>query len=72
MSYEVFQRKVNALVAKANQGITNPNECTKVRFHHDEETGKHYANCSNGTTIIGNSVSPRMAVKWGSGHMAYA
>lgn len=71
MAFEVFQDRVTALVRKANIGVPQEKHI-KVRFHHDEETGKHYANCSNGTTIIGNSVSPRMAVKWGSGHMAYA
>lgn len=61
MSYEVFQRKVNALIVKAGGGIN-------VRFSTDSDKGKHYANCSDGTTIIGSDSCLRVSVKWGSGH----
>lgn len=65
MSYEVFRRKVNALIRKAGGGIN-------VRFSTDPEKGKHYANCSDGTTIIGNEISLRVSVLWGSGHQSVA
>lgn len=65
MSYEVFRRKVNALIAKAGGGIS-------VRFSTDTDKGKHYAYCSNGTTIIGNLSCLKVTVHWGSGHQAMA
>lgn len=64
MSYEVFQRKVNALIAKAGGGIS-------VIFSTDDE-GKHYANCSDGTTIIGSNSCLKVTVRWGSGHQSIA
>lgn len=65
MSYEVFRRKVNALVVRAGGGIT-------VRFHNDTEKGRFFANCSDGTTIIGNPASLKVSVRFGSGHQAVA
>lgn len=62
MSYEVFQQKVNALVKRVGGGL-------KVRFSHDE--GKHYARCSDGTVIIGNSLATKVMVRWGSGHTSH-
>lgn len=65
MSYEVFRRKVNALVNRAGGNIT-------VRFHNDTEKGRFFANCSDGTTIIGNPTSLKVSVRFGSGHQAVA
>ena len=65
MSYEVFRRKVKALIQKAGGHID-------VRFSSDPDKGKFFANCSDGTTIIGNSTSLRVAVRWGSGHQSVA
>lgn len=65
MTYDVFQNIVFNLVKKA--GV----KPESVRFSTDTEKGKHYANC-DGVTIIGNSASLKMTVKWGSGHMAMA
>lgn len=65
MSYEVFRRKVNALIRKAGGGID-------VRFSTDLEKGKHYADCSDGTMIIGNEVCHKVSVRWGSGHQSIA
>ena len=64
MPYEVFQHRVN--------GIVNRMKCVKptVNFSHDDESGKHYARFSDGTTIIGNTIAKKVAVKWGSGHMS--
>lgn len=64
MSYEVFRRKVNALIRKV-EGVS-------VKFYIDNENGKYYANCSDGTTIIGNSSSLKVSVRWGSGHIGMA
>lgn len=61
MSYEVFRRKVNALIAKTGGGV-------KVKFSADDDKGTHYANLSDGTTIIGNNTSFKVTVRWGSGH----
>ena len=66
MSYEVFQQRVNRLV----NGIKGAKPT--VNFRHDAECGKHYANFSDGTTIIGNTVAKNVMVKWGSGHSATA
>lgn len=63
MSYESFKNKVNALIARVG-GLT-------VNFNEDPEKGKFFANCSDGTTIIGNSVNLKVTVRWGSGHTAY-
>jgi len=65
MSYEVFRRRVNALIVRAGGGI-------KVRFSEDTEKGKFFANCSDGTTIIGNPSSLKVTVQYGSGHQAMA
>lgn len=64
MSYEVFQKRVNALIRRMN----GPKPT--VSFHHDSEHGKHYADFSDGTTIIGNTIAKNVMVKWGSGHRA--
>lgn len=66
MSYEVFQNRVNALVSRMNGSKPT------VHFRHDAERGKHYANFSDGTTIIGNTIAKNVMVKWGSGHCATA
>ncbi len=63
MSYEVFRRKVNALIAKAGGNI-------RVRFSSDTDKGRFYANCSDGTTIIGNPGRLKVTVRFGSGHQA--
>lgn len=65
MSYEVFQRRVNALINRAGGGI-------KVRFNNDIDKGKFFANCSDGTTIIGCPSSIKVTVRYGSGHQAMA
>lgn len=65
MSYEVFKRKVNALIVRADESIL-------VWFFTDCDKGEHYANCSDGTTIIGNESCLRVAVRWGSGHQSLA
>lgn len=67
MSYEVFQRKVNALIDRANSKAT---EIISVVFTTD--IGKHIANCSDGTIIIGNESGNRVTVRWGSGHQSLA
>lgn len=65
MSYKVFKRKVKSIIDRAGGGIS-------VRFSTDADEGKHYAHCSDGTTIIGNSQCLRVAVRWGSGHAGIA
>lgn len=65
MSYEVFRRKVNALIEKAGGKIT-------VQFHNDTDKGKFFANCSDGTVIIGNQNNLKVTVRYGSGHQAMA
>lgn len=66
MSYEAFQNRVNALISRMNGSKPT------VNFRHDAERGKHYANFSDGTTIIGNTVAKNVMVQWGSGHRATA
>lgn len=65
MSYDVFRQKVNALIRRAGGGIS-------VRFYHDRAKGRYYANCNDGTTIIGNPTSLKVSVRWGSGHAGIA
>ena len=65
MSYEVFRRRVNALIGKIGGGIV-------AVFSHDNDCGRHTAVCSDGTIIIGNDISLKVTVKWGSGHVATA
>lgn len=55
MSYESFQTAVNNLVKKAGGGIS-------VRFFNSD--GKYTARFSDGTLIIGNSVSLKVTVRW--------
>ena len=66
MSYETFQKRVNALVDRMNDSKPT------VKFRHDAERGKHYANFSDGTTIIGNTIAKKVMVQWGSGHRSIA
>lgn len=66
MSYEVFQKRVNELVDRMKGSKPT------VNFRHDAERGKHYADFSDGTTIIGNTVAKNVMVQWGSGHRATA
>lgn len=66
MSYEVFMAKVNALIKRAGGGI-------KVWFSSDSEMGKHYANCSDGTVIIGSESCTKVTVRWnGRSHQSMA
>lgn len=57
MSYEDFQKRVRAIL----NGMTG--SAPTVNFNRDN--GRYYANFSDGTTIVGNSISKRVAVKWG-------
>ena len=65
MTFDAFKRRVNALIQKAGGEI-------HVLFSTDEETGKHYASCSDGVIIIGNEGCKRVEVRWGSGHAGLA
>lgn len=65
MSYESFKAKVNALIKRSKQRLS-------VDFSSDEEKGQFFANCSDGTTLIGNASSLKVTVKWGSGHTSMA
>lgn len=64
MSYERFKAHINGLIAKAGGNIT-------ARFNHAAD-GRYFANCSDGTTIIGNSHSLKLTVRYGSGHQMMA
>lgn len=59
MSYDVFCKRVADIV-----------KCTGSKVRFSREDGKHIAKCSDGVTIIGNTKSPRVFVRWGSGHAA--
>lgn len=63
MSYEVFKRKVNAIIEKAGGNMN-------VSFSTND--GTHIARFSDGTTIKANVSCLRMSVRWGSGHTAIA
>lgn len=65
MSYESFKAKVQILLSRIGQS-------SSVQFSNDEEKGKYSAKCSDNVTIIGNSSSLKVTVKWGSGHTAMA
>lgn len=61
MSYEFFKQRVNALIRRAGGGI-------KVNFSTDLDKGNHYANCSDGTTIISSKTCNRVEVRWNGGN----
>lgn len=63
MSYPVFIERVKRLVQK--NGIS-------CRVDFSQEDGKYHARFSDGVHIMGNSMSSRVLVKWGSGHTAMA
>ena len=65
MAYEVFKNKIKSLIERAGGGIS-------VRFSNDTENGRFFANCSDGTLIIGNPSSLKVTVRYGSGHQALA
>ena len=65
MSYEVFKCRVNALINRSGGGIS-------VRFNKDADKGRFFANCSDGTTIIGHETSLKVTVRYGSGHQSMA
>ncbi len=60
MAYEVFCKRVGHLVKSAG---------CKASFSHED--GRHIARCSNGVTIIGNTIAHRVFVQWGCGHTAF-
>lgn len=64
MTFERFKAHINGFIAKAGGGIT-------VRFNHTDD-GRHFANCSDGTVITGNSHSLKLTVRYGSGHQMMA
>lgn len=66
MSFKDFQYRVRRIVRHIK------GQKPRVYFHHDSESGKHYANFSDGTTIIGNTVAKNVMVCWDSGHSATA
>lgn len=61
MSYEVFCNRVNELIGKLG-----------LSAEFSQSDGRHFANVSDGTKIIGNSTSARVEIRWGSGHKALA
>lgn len=63
MPYADFCAKVRIITALAD---------SDVDFSHDAETGKHFAHCSDGVVITGNTKSVKITVRWGSGHVAQA
>lgn len=65
MSFLVFRRRVDGMIKKAGGGIS-------VSYRADRENGRHIAQCSDGTKIIGNTSSLRVSVRWGAGHAATA
>lgn len=65
MNFETFISKVNTVITASKENV-------KVKFAHDNDSGKHYAVCNNGVTFIGNNDSLSITVKWGSGHTAKA
>lgn len=62
MSYQCFQRRVQALLDRSKSGVT-------VRFN--AANGRFYANLSDGSVIISNAESSRAEIRWGSGHVAF-
>lgn len=54
MSYEAFKARVNEII--------NRSDNIKVWF--STENGKHYANCSDGTTIIGSESRLNITARW--------
>ena len=65
MSYGAFKAKVRAIVRKAGGRIS-------VGFYNDIEKGRYFANCSDGTTIIGSASSLKVSIRWGNGHAGMA
>lgn len=65
MNFETFINKVNAVITASKENV-------KVKFFNDTENGKYTAKLNNGMTIVGNTVSDYVTVKWGSGHIAKA
>ena len=65
MSFLVFRRRVEGMIKKAGGGIS-------VSYRADRENGRHIAQCSDGTKIIGSTSSLRVSVRWGAGHAAVA
>lgn len=61
MTFDSFVSSISSLAEKT--GVS-------VDFSTDDDTGKHIARCSDGTTITGNSTSLKLTVRWGSGHTA--
>lgn len=63
MKYEVFVKKVREIADRAGE--------ENVRFSHDTEKGKFFADFPDGTRITGNPSCLRISVKFG-GHHAMA
>ena len=66
MSYEVFKMRIESLIERAGGGI-------RVGFYTEPDIGKHYANCSDGTVIVGDENKLSVSVFWnGKAHSAVA
>ena len=63
MSFSAFTSTVEGMAKRAGY---HPGD---VSFRHED--GKHIAQLPEGITITGNTISTRVAVRWGSGHSAY-
>lgn len=63
MKFDDFCMRIRRMVKRAG--------CkADVKFCHED--GKHIARFSDGVSIIGNTLSNRVSVRWGSGHTAMA
>lgn len=67
ITFENFKSRVRNLLNRAGGNLN-------VRFHNDTEKGKYYANCSDGTVIIGRPSSLQVTVRFGAerSHQAVA
>lgn len=63
MSFSAFTSTVEGMAKRAGY---QPDD---VSFCHED--GRHIAQLPEGITITGNTVSSRVAVRWGDGHFAY-
>lgn len=64
MSFESFKASINALIRRKKLNI-------KPSFYYDEDKGLYCA-IVDGVKIVGNSLSKKITVKWGSAHQAMA
>ena len=65
MSFEVFKKKINEIIARVNDNVG-------VVYAYNEKEGKFWARFTDGTVITGHPSGRKITVRYGGGHQMMA